>query len=285
MSSPSSNRVVSPASLILPIKSWLQTEELDAIVQFTTRKSIEESDTVGTLHFARWVNFHDHNQLGFFSEFDGSLRKYIEDFAKYMGPLFDTLFKHVVNGPPLPVQKNVDAFYDWIVATNLQVIGFYSAYPELSVQDVRVRSGIVQGGVNKGLVQSPLTLIMKPKSPTHLLALSQVITQSLPAFYNAADTIGTLHFARFVPLGTTALGYISEYDGSFEKHMQDLPTYLGSFFDAALENVADPPPTPVQKNTRAFAEWISGHNLKPWWFYSAYPNLTVQDIQRVAKAA
>jgi hypothetical protein len=285
MSLPDSNRVMSPASLILPIKSWLQVEELDAIVQLTTRKSVEESDTVGTLHFARWVNFHDHNQLGFFSEFDGSLRKYIEDFAKYMGPLFDTLFKHVVNGPPLPVEKNVDAFYDWIVANNLEVIGFYSAYPSLSVQDIRARSGIVHGAVNKGLVQSPLTLLMKPKSPTHLSALSQLVTQSLPTFYDAADTIGTLHFARFVPLGTTALGYISEYDGTFEKHMQDLSTHLGPFFDAVFENVADPPPTPVQKNARAFSEWISAHNIKPWWFYSAYPNLSVQDIQRVAKAA
>src|SRR5579862_3502965 len=103
MASTASNRVMSPASFALSIKSWLQLEELDAIVQLTTKKSIDESDTVGTLHFARWVNLHDHNQITFFSSFDGSLRKYIEDFAKYMGPTFDLLFKHVVNAPPIPV--------------------------------------------------------------------------------------------------------------------------------------------------------------------------------------
>ena len=284
MSLPSENRVASPASLIMPIKSWLEVKELDAILQLTKQKTVEATDTVGTLHFGRWVDFHDHNQLGFFSAFDGTLRKYIQDFAKFEGPLFNSLFKHVVNAPPLPVEKNVDAFYDWIVANNVEVIGFYSAYPALSVQDIRARAGVVRGAVNEG-IQSPLTLTLKAKSPNHLMALSQLITQSLPRFYDAADTIGTLHFARFLPLGTIGLGYVSEYDGTFEKHIQDLSTHLGPIFDEVFENVADPPPTPVQKNTRAFADWVSARNIKPWWFYSAYPTLSVQDIRRAGKAA
>lgn len=285
MSSPASNQVMSPASLILPIKSWPQLEELDAIIQLTTRKSIEEADTVGTLHFARFINLHDHNQIAFFSSFDGSLRQYIEDFAKYMGPTFDLLFKHIVKAPPVPVEKNVDAFYDWIVANNIQVSGYYSAYPTLSVQDIRTRARITRGAVNKGLVQSPITLILPAKSPTQLVAASQLVTQSWSKFSDAADAIGTIHFARFAPLGTTALAYISEFDGTFEKHVQDLSTHLGPLFDGILANLVDPPPTPVQKNAQAFAAWISKVNLKPWWFYSAYPSLTVQDIRGKAKAA
>ncbi len=284
MSTVAETSVVSPASLILPIKSWLQVKELDAIVQLTTRSVIEESDTVGTLHFARWIDLHDHNQIAFFSDFDGSLRKYIEDFAKYMGPTFDLLFKHVENAPPLPVQKNVDAFYDWIVANNLQVIGFYSAYPTLSVQDIRTRGGIIKGGVNKGK-QSPLSLVLPVKSPIHLAALSQSVAKSLPKFYEAADAIGTVHFARFLSLGTTAFGYISAYDGTFEKHIEDLVTHLGPMFDEILENVIDSPPTPVQSNTPAFMDWVSKHNIKPWLFYTAYPTLTVQEIRQAAKAA
>jgi len=284
MSTPATDRVMSPASLIMPIKSWLQVKELDAIVQLTTRSSIEQSDAVGTLHFARWVDLHDHNQIVFFSSFDGSLRKYIEDFAKYMGATFDMLFKHVVNGPPLPCAKNVDAFYDWIVANNLPVSGYYSAYPTLTVQDIRSRAGVVKGAVNSGL-QSPLTLIVPAKSPEHLAAASQLITQSWPKFEEAADAVGTIHFARFLPLGTSVLAYISEFDGTLENHLQDLSTRLGPFFDGILDNLVDPPSTPVQKNSQGFAKWISARNGKPWWSYSAYPTLTVQDIRGKAKAA
>jgi len=191
----------------------------------------------------------------------------------------------VVNSPPLPVEKNVDAFYEWIVANNLPVLGFYSAYPTLSVQDIRTRAGVLHGAVNKGLEQSPLTLIMPAKSPTHLAAVSDLITRSLPRFYEAADTIGTVHFARFLPLGTKALAYVSEYDGSFDKHIQDLSTHLGPLFDEMFENLVDPPPAPVQKNTSAFSDWISAHNAKLWWFYSAYPSLSVQDIRAGAAKA
>jgi hypothetical protein len=56
MASSDNNKIMSPASLVMPIKSWLQLDELDAIIQLTTRKSIEQSDTVAALHLARWMN-------------------------------------------------------------------------------------------------------------------------------------------------------------------------------------------------------------------------------------
>ena len=42
-----------------------------------------------------------------------------------------------VGGPPTPVAKNAHAFYEWALANNYPPIGFYSAYPGLSVQDIR----------------------------------------------------------------------------------------------------------------------------------------------------
>ncbi len=35
-----------------------------------------------------------------------------------------------------PVAKNAKAFYQWGVDNNYPAIGFYSAYPGLSVQDI-----------------------------------------------------------------------------------------------------------------------------------------------------
>ncbi len=77
------------------------------------------------------------NQLGFFTIFDGSLEKYIQDFAENLSAVFDAVFPHVVGAPPTPVAKNADAFYQWALANNYPPIGFYSAYPGLSVQDIR----------------------------------------------------------------------------------------------------------------------------------------------------
>jgi hypothetical protein len=284
MSDTASNRVMSPANLFVPIKSWLEVEEIRLGIRIQETGAVKTTDEVGTLHFDRFVDFHDHNQIGFFSSFDGSLKQYIEDFAKYLGPFFNAIFKHTVGAPDLPVEKNVDSFLNWIKANLVEGLGYYSAYPTLSVQDIRLRAGVAHGGV-KGL-QTPLTLVMPAKSPNHLAAASQVITQSLPKFYEAADAIGTIHFARFVPMGTTALLFVSEFDGDFDKHIQDCTTHLGPLFDQILANLADAPPTPVQKNTPAFAKWISARNLKPWLFYSAYPTLSVQDIRaRFAKVA
>ena len=51
--------------------------------------------------------------------------------------VFDSLFPHVDDAPPTPVAKNAQAFYQWGVDNNYPPIGFYSAYPGLSVQDIR----------------------------------------------------------------------------------------------------------------------------------------------------
>ena len=283
MTLPAGNGVQMPLNLILPIKSWLGLKELEAVIHLKTREMFETADKIGTLHFARFFDLRDHNQMGFFTAYDGEFSAYMQDFLKYLGPVFNLLMKHAVNPSPLPVEKNAEAWMAWTADHEVAGIGFYSAYPTLSVQDIRTRHGVTTGA-GEG-IQSPLTLVLTAKSPTHLAAASQRIAQSLPKIYEAADTIGSLHFARFVPMGTTALTFISEYDGDLEKHIQDFTTHLGPLFDEILENVVDPPPTPVQKNAPAFAAWVKAHNIKTWAFYTAYPTLSVQDIRGSATKA
>ena len=100
------------------------------------RRARKASDAIGTLHFAHCVPF-EHNHLGFFTIFDGDMEKYIQDFADKTSFVFDTLFPHVIGAPPTPVAKNAQAFYQWALDNNYPAIGFYSAYPGLSVQDIR----------------------------------------------------------------------------------------------------------------------------------------------------
>ena len=99
-------------------------------------KGHKEADAIGTLHFFGWTAF-PKNRLGFFTIFDGDFAKYIQDFAERTSFVFDAVFPRVDGGPPTPVAKNAEAFYQWALENNYPAIGFYSAYPGLSTQDIR----------------------------------------------------------------------------------------------------------------------------------------------------
>ena len=85
---------------------------------------------------AHWVPF-ENNHIGFWTVYDGDMEKYIQDFAKEISVVFDAIFPHVEGAPPTPVAKNAQAFYQWALDNNYPPIGFYSAYPGLSVHDIR----------------------------------------------------------------------------------------------------------------------------------------------------
>ncbi len=99
-------------------------------------KGHEALSAVGTVHVSHFVPF-ENNQLGFFTIFDGSFETYIQDFADKTSFTFNTLFPNIVGGSPTPVEKNAQAFYQWALRENYPPIGFYCAYPGLSVLDIR----------------------------------------------------------------------------------------------------------------------------------------------------
>jgi hypothetical protein len=133
-----------------------------------------------------------------------------------------------------------------------------------------------------GSVQSPFFLIFPIKSPADMQALALTLPPLLPQMFDAADAIGTLHFARFVALSPTTLAFVSEYDGELRDYIMDFTKFLGPVFDTVFAHVVEPPPTPVAKNAEALIEWVKAHNLDPLAFYSAYPSLRVQDIKAQA---
>jgi hypothetical protein len=99
------------------------------------------ADTIGTLHFAHFVALLG-NYLGFFTVYDGTFEKYMQDFTQKIGPIFDVLYKFVTNAPPLPVAKNSEAFTN--AAAEYPPIGFYSAYPGLAVQDIKALYRVIE---------------------------------------------------------------------------------------------------------------------------------------------
>jgi hypothetical protein len=124
-----------PFLVILPIKSYLAFIEVQLLLRARGHGTTKDLDKVGTPHFAQFVPLED-NQIGFFTVYDGSFDKYIADFTKNIGPIFDLIFKFTRNPPPSPCQKHLQEFIDFAAGANRAPIGFYQAYPGLSVQDI-----------------------------------------------------------------------------------------------------------------------------------------------------
>ena len=124
-----------PFLVILPMKSKLAFIEVEMILRARGSGTTKDLDKVGTPHFAQFVKLED-NQIGFFTVYDGSFDKYIADFTKNIGPIFDLLFKFTKGAPPSPCRKYLQEFIDFAAGANRTAIGFYQAYPGLSVQDI-----------------------------------------------------------------------------------------------------------------------------------------------------
>jgi hypothetical protein len=124
-----------PFLVILPIKSKLAFIEVKLILRIRGSGTTKDLDKVGTPHFAQFIPLED-NQIGFFTVYDGSFDKYIADFTKNIGPVFDLIFKFTKDPPPSPCRKHLQEFIDFAAGANRTPIGFYQAYPGLSVQDI-----------------------------------------------------------------------------------------------------------------------------------------------------
>ena len=124
-----------PFLVILPIKSSLAFIEVKLLLLARGSGTTKDLDKVGTPHFAQFVPLED-NQIGFFTVYDGTFNTYIADFTKNIGKVFDLIFKFTKGPPPSPCRKHLQEFIDFAAGANRTPIGFYSAYPGLSVQDI-----------------------------------------------------------------------------------------------------------------------------------------------------
>jgi len=126
---------LNPFLVILPMKSKLAFIETQLILRARGHGTTKDLDKVGTPHFAQFIPLED-NQIGFFTVYDGSFDKYIADFTKNIGEVFDLLFKFTKGAPPSPCRKFLQEFIDFAAGANRKPMGFYQAYPGLSVQDI-----------------------------------------------------------------------------------------------------------------------------------------------------
>jgi hypothetical protein len=135
--------VQSPLTLIMNIKSAADYAQLNGLLQKIQSAPPEQNpiflalNKLKTVHFARFVFLSNNTQLGVITTYDGSFEQYINDFIDEIGDVFNALLAHMSEAPPLPVQKNRDAFLAYVKANDLRGMEpFYSAYPSSTVLDI-----------------------------------------------------------------------------------------------------------------------------------------------------
>jgi hypothetical protein len=134
----------------------------------------------------------------------------------------------------------------------------------------------------EGQVQNALNQALPLKSPAQMPALLKLLLANQTEIQAALRSLRYVHFARFLPSPDfTALWTITTYDGGLSAYTMDFVAVLGDVFTAVLPFVRDAPPLPVQRHPREFLAFVRSHNV-PIGVWSAYPDLTVLEIQRAA---
>jgi hypothetical protein len=97
--------------------------------------------------------------------------------------------------------------------------------------------------------------------------------------------VASIHFARWVLLdGGRRLLFFSNYDGSWDSCVGDFIDNAHAWLSAVWSNTAGFPKTTLlafggAADERGFKAWTQRHQVHTPLWYSAYPDLTVQDIQ------
>src|SRR5258708_12330061 len=112
--------------------------------------------------------------------------------------------------------------------------------------------------------QSHFTLNFPLKSPADAKALAEQLPPLMPGLFQAAETIGTIHYSRFTILSEKTLLFLSDFDGEFGQLMADLANAAGPVFDAIFLHVDNSPPIPVANNAAAFLTLTAEHLFLPF---------------------
>src|SRR5271170_5244885 len=235
----------------------------------------EAEDKIGTIHYSRFTVLSEKTLL-FLGDFDGEYGALMADLAKSSGPLFDTIFQHVTNPPPSPVANNLASFVEWTAEHLVHAVNLYSAYPEVTVKEIKALASTA--GVDGRGELHPFLVILPAKSRIAFFEIQLLLRARGRGITKDLDTVGTPHFAQFVPLEDNQIGFFTVYDGNFDTYIADFTKNIGQVFDLIFKFTKDPPPTPCSKHLQEFIDFAAGASRAPIGFYQAYPGLSVQDI-------
>jgi hypothetical protein len=254
-----------------PADAGALAEQLPALMPGLFRAT----DAIGRVHYSRFTVLSEKTLL-FLGDFDGECDQLMADLARLAGPVFDAIFGHVDHPPPTPVAANIDAFSRWTAAHLVRAVNLYTAYPEVTAKKIKALAAAAD--VSGGGELHPFLVILPIKSYLHFIAVQLILRARGRGRTKDLDSVGTPHFAQFVPLENNQIGFFTVYDGSFDKYIADFTKNIGQVFDLIFKFTKNPPPSPCRKHLQEFIDFAAGANRVPIGFYQAYPGLSVQDI-------
>ena len=235
----------------------------------------QAAEAIGTIHYSRFTLLSERTLL-FLGDFDGEFGPLMADLARQAGPVFDFIFQRVADPPATPVAQNVDKFVEWAAEHLLHAVNLYTAYPEVTAKQIKALASAA--GVTGAGEQRPFLVILPIKSRVAFFEVQLLLRARGRGITRDLDTVGTPHFAQFIPLEDNQIGFFTVYDGSFDKYIADFTKNIGQVFDLIFKFTKNPPPSPCRKHLQEFIDFAAGANRTPIGFYQAYPGLTVQDI-------
>jgi hypothetical protein len=262
-------------TLSFPLKSPADAKSLAEQLPPMMPALLQASDTIGRVHYSRFTILSDKTLL-FLADFDGEFTQLMTDLARHAGPVFDAIFDHVDDPPPTPAADNPDAFVEWAGEHLVHPLTVYTAYPDVTVKELQALAAAAD--VSGGSEQRPFLVILPLKSRLAFIEVQLLLRTMGRKLQRDLDSVGTPHFAQFVPLENNQIGFFTVYDGSFDDYIADFTKNIGQVFDLIFKFTKDPPPSPCRKHLQEFIDFAAGASRDPIGFYQAYPGLTVQDI-------
>jgi hypothetical protein len=262
-------------TLSFPLKSPADAKALAELLPPLMPTIFQAADTIGTIHYSRFTVLSEKTLL-FLGDFDGEFSELMAEFAKHAGPVFDSIFQHVVDPPPTPVADHADTFVEWTAEHLLDPVNLYTAYPSASVKEIKALAAAAD--VSGAGELHPFLVILPMKSHLAFTEVKLILRARGHGTTKDLDKVGTPHFAQFVPLEDNQIGFFTVYDGSFDKYISDFTKNIGPVFDLIFKFTKGAPPSPCRKYLQEFIDFAAGANRTPIGFYQAYPGLSVQDI-------
>ncbi len=262
-------------TLGFPLKARTDTKALADQLTPLMPALFQAADSMGTIHYSRFTVLSEKTLL-FLGDFDGEFTALMTDLARLAGPAFDAIFQHVDGPPPRPVAANADAFVEWAAGHLVHPLNVYSAYPDVTAKEIKAL--VAAADVSPAGEQRPFLVILPTRSRLAFIEIQLLLRARSRGIQHDLDTVGTPHFAQFVPLEDGQIGFFTVYDGSFDKYIADFTKNIGGVFDIIFKFTKDPPPSPCRKHLQEFIDFAASASRTPIGFYQAYPGLTVQDI-------
>jgi hypothetical protein len=267
----SQNHFTLSFSLKSPADAKVLAEQLPPLMP----QLFQAADTIGAIHYSRFTVLSEKTLL-FLGDFDGEFSPLMADLARRAGPVFDAIFEHVDNPPSSPVADHAEAFVEWAAEHLVHPLNLYTAYPGVTAKEIKALASAAD--VTGAGEQRPFLVILPIKSHIAFIEVELLLRARGRGTTKDLDSVGTPHFAQFVPLEDNQIGFFTVYDGSFDTYIADFTKNIGQVFDLIFKFTKNAPPSPCRKHLQEFIDFAAGANRAPIGFYQAYPGLTVQDI-------